>query len=366
MSFDSSGNSPNPGGPAPTPPAHLDAAIRAFLPDANGPAQATPHGGGHIHGTWKVYAPGRTLLLQRIHTGVFPDPGALMGNIERVTGHLHRALAGTPYRTLTLVLTSEGRSWAELDGSAWRAFEFLDGLRAHSLPTGPAMVAEAGRAFAAFAHALQTLPPASLAVPIPGFHSLSLRHRQLRDAARRTRLDLREPRLAPLLPLADRLIERLLPLERAATQGLLPTRIVHNDAKLDNLLFDASGRAVCVVDLDTVMPGIVHYDIGDSLRTLVPDRVEDDPDAESIVLRADHHRAYLDGYLEQARLSPEELRLLPLAAPYMACIMGIRFLADHLAGDRYYRIERPGHNLDRARNQLILARNFLETAPDLQ
>jgi Ser/Thr protein kinase RdoA (MazF antagonist) len=152
----------------------------------------------------------------------------------------------------------------------------------------------------------------------------------------------------------------LTPLEKAWTSGELPTRITHNDSKLNNLLFDTQGKARCVVDLDTVMPGIVHFDIGDSLRSMSVNLAEGDPNTKDLRIQDEFERQYLRGYTDGDWLTDKERDYLPYAAPYMACIMGVRFLTDYIEGNRYFSIDYPSHNLTRATNQLTLTQLFLK------
>ena len=296
-------------------------------------ASVAPHGEGNIHESWLVStATGTRYLLQRLNTTVFGDPAALMANIAVVTEHVRGPL--------TIVPTNDGRTWWD-GGSAgaWRVYGFVDG--AHSLPVVSSVseAGEAARAVGAFHRSTGDLDPARLHVTLPRFHDPALRFEAFTDAIDRDharRLDHRS-----VLDLVPR----------------LPTRVTHNDAKLDNVLFDdATGRAIGLVDLDTVMPGSVVWDVGDLLRTVTCPAREDELDLTRVAFNDDWFDVALDAYLAEAGpvLTPDEIEAVPVAGVVMAFEQALRFLTDHLAGDVYYRIRTPEQNLHRARTQLRL------------
>ena len=326
---------------------------------------------GHIHdtlvGTWRTRAGMRRLVLQRINTHVFRDPVLLMRNWLRVTEHVRAELvgAGVPdveRRCLRLIPAQSGALLhTDASGEPWRAFALIEGTRSVDVPESPAQAQEAARAFGAFAAQLRDLDPATVAESIPRFHDFAHRVSNL-EAAIAADAHGRAAGAAEDIERARRLaaeVERALAREGAAA---LPIRVVHNDCKLNNVLFDErTGEALCVIDLDTVMPGSVLADFGDLVRTAACPAPEDEPDLTRVRIDVRLYAALVRGYRAGTvgLLEPVEIALLPLAGPLIALETGIRFLTDHLSGDAYFRIHRPGHNQDRARVQLRLTEQLL-------
>ena len=359
------------------PLAALREVFGALLPDRT-LEDAEPLGRGHIHHTFRARCRDASgarahYVAQQINRAVFRDAQALERNLARVTDHLWRALrargvADPERRALRPVRSPAGRSLQETaSGDAWRVFQFVERSHAIDTPDSPAQAERAARAFGGFVADLADLDPACLDETIPRFHDLAGRRDALvaaagRDAAARAREVARE------LDAALRASERVL---RALAQAptALPQRIVHNDCKLNNLLFDDdSGEPLCVVDLDTVMPGTVLFDFGELARTGACRAAEDERDLARVTLDAALFRALATGFVAGARglLTSDEIRALALAGPLMALENGVRFLTDHLDGDVYFRIARPGHNLDRARAQLRLADEMLRAERELR
>ena len=335
------------------------------------------HGRGRIHDTFVVELRGtsgpRKLLLQRINERVFRNVDAVMENVARVCAHLSgkaAALGGADVqrRALQLVPTRDGRAYArDVDGSPYRAFVFIDG--AHSLPEAarPEHARQAGRAFGELQRWLEDLPPPPLRETIAGFHDTEARLAQLADAVARDDLgraglvasDLSVVRAHALL--ATRFADAL-------ASGRLPTRVAHNDAKMDNVLFDdVRDEALCVVDLDTVMPGSWLHDFGDLARSVACGNAEDSPDPSSVKLRMPVLSALTEGYVREVApaLTEGEWELLPLAPSLIALELAARFLADHLSGDRYFKVMEPGQNLVRARVQLRVLQELERVRPEL-
>ncbi len=326
--------------------------------------EARPHGSGHINETWAatyVHAglPVR-YVHQRINPHVFRDPERLMDNVSRVLAHAATRVAGHPDAarlTLTLVPARDGRPWAVDDeGAYWRTYLFIEHARTYDIVESPALAEEAARAFGRFQAQLADLPGARLHDTIPDFHHTRRRFDAFAavlasDPCNRAA----EARDAIAFVLAreadtDRLI-------RAAAAGDLPERVTHNDTKINNVMIDtATGRALCVVDLDTTMPGLVAYDFGDLVRTATNAAAEDAVDPSRVESRPELFEAIARGYLATAGafLTPAEIEWLAFSGKLIALEQAIRFLGDHLQGDTYYRIHHPGHNLQRARAQLAL------------
>jgi hypothetical protein len=301
-------------------------------------------GGGHIHDTFlATYAGGERWIHQRLNEAVFADVDLLMTNVVRVTAHL-----GGPLR---LRPAADGRPYArDAAGAPWRTLAFIDGARAGARFDRPEEAAEGASLAARFVAGLVDLEPPPAEV-IPGFHDVVARLDRLEQARK---ADVRG-RAGGCGAVADAIGDHAgvaTTVAEARAGGVLPERTVHNDAKVENLLFDATtGAGLCMVDLDTVGPGTVLFDAGDLVRSGAVRAAEDgDPAA----LRVDHDivAAVLDAYAAAGFLTPGEVELLPLAGPLMALEAAARFLTDYLEGDVYFRITDPGHNLRRARNQL--------------
>jgi hypothetical protein len=335
-------------------------------------ASADRWGSGHINESYRVAMRDgdatRAYLLQRVNVEVFPDPVALAENIRRVTEHLREKLlaavrADVDRRVLRLLPTRDGAlCHRDAAGGYWRAFPFVEGARTHDVVTSPAMAREAALAFGRFQRDLADLPAPRLFETIPDFHDAPKRFAALvraveadavgRAAGAREEIDLALAREG----LATVLVE-------------MPERVTHNDTKVNNVLMDdATGEGICVVDLETTMPGLSLHDFGDLVRSGVSDAGEDARRAGRV--RADPvlFEALAEGFLEGTGglLTPTEVGLMALSGQVMTWLIGIRFLTDHLAGDVYFRTHREGHNLERARAQFALLRSLEEQQAEFE
>ena len=328
-----------------------------------------PWGTGHIHATYRsaFVAEGRVhrFIHQRINDRVFPDVAGLMENVVRVTGHVAskvRSAGGDVEReTLALVPTRDGASHfvTEQHGS-WRTYRFIEGTVTHETASSQDVIHEAARAFGRFQAMLADLPAPRLREVIPGFHDTPARLAALREAVLRDRAG-RAASAAGEIAFAERRassVSRLLDLQAS---GVIPERITHNDTKLNNVLFDASsGRALCVVDLDTVMPGLAAHDFGDAVRLGACAAAEDEPDPSRVELDLGLFEALAAGTLDATAdlLVPAEVEALPLGAVLMTFECGMRFLTDYLDGDRYFRVRHELQNLDRCRRHWRLVEDM--------
>ena len=337
----------------------LGEALEAF--DFGGrPRSVHPYGRGHINGTWVVSGPGRRYLIQRINTGVFPDPAAVMDNVVNVTRYLRARISlegGDPDReTLTVVPTRTGATFhTGEDGSAWRAYLFVEGMVCHERAETLEVFAAAGRGFGRFTSRLAGFPVASLHTTIPHFHDTRVRLKDFEqarrdDAAGRAGACEEEIEFA-LARSADAPV--LMDLMEA---GRLPVRAAHNDTKLNNVLLDPVTGRDCVIDLDTVMPGLLAFDFGDAIRYGASTGAEDETDLSRVHLSLPMFEAYTKAYLKLtgAQMTPQERQSLVWGARLITYENGIRFLTDHLRGDLYYKTNRPAQNLDRCRTQFAL------------
>jgi aminoglycoside phosphotransferase (APT) family kinase protein len=327
------------------------------LPGAIG--EVAPHGNGHINRTFlgatvvpNAAAPDR-FAFQQINEKIFRDVPGLMDNIRRITAH-------APAFTPALVPARDGRPFArDAAGAAWRVYRFVEGAQSRQTIESPAQAREVARAFGVFQQKLATLPGARLVEVLPGFHDTRMRYAAFHEAiAADSANRAAEARDDIAFALArEKEAGVLLDLHAA---GELPERVVHNDCKLNNLLLDGIGRAVCVLDLETTMPGFGPCDFGDMVRTASCAAAEDERDLARVAADPAMLRALAEGYLYGAGelLTDIEIAHLAFAGRLLALEQGVRFLADHLRGDTYYRIHRPGHNLDRTRAQFALVRSL--------
>ena len=340
--------------------------------------EAAPCGSGHINDTYAAtYREGETLhryIHQRINHAVFRNPTAMMDNIARVTRHLRERLAREPEadaerETLTLVPTRAGAFYlVDEQGQFWRTYLMIERARSYDTASSPDQAGQAARAFGLFQRRLADLPGPRLHETIPAFHHTLTRLRALEAAAREDAHG-RAREVAPELAFAaarEPLTRLLLELQ---ARGLAPERITHNDTKINNVLLDeTTGRGLCVIDLDTVMPGLSLYDFGDLMRTALCPAAEDERDLSRVQIRPPFFSALVEGYLEGAGpvLTDAEIAHLPEAGLLITLEVGMRFLTDHLAGDTYFKIRYPGHNLDRCRNQFALVARLEEQLDDLR
>ncbi len=328
------------------------------------------YGSGHINDTFAVGlrdgGGARRVILQRINTSVFRDPESLMANVGRVTRHLAKKLFGAPdasRRSLSLIPTRGGADFhRDGAGGFWRAYGFIEGARSRDVLTAPRQAVEAARAFGTFQRLLTDLPGPRLAETIPRFHDTPWRLARFREVLARDPFNRAAEARRDIDAVLSReaLAQSLTPL---LSSGVLGERVTHNDTKLNNVLLDeGTGEGLCVIDLDTVMPGLWLHDFGDMVRTGTNPVSEDDRDLSKVVASRPMFEALARGYLSATgeALAPEERDRLVLSGKLLTYECGMRFLTDHLEGDVYFRIHRPGQNLDRARTQLALLASLEE------
>lgn len=322
------------------------------LPEAAWSVQ--PLGSGHIHRTYRVEGPARRYVLQALNERVFGDLTALMDNVSRVCRHL-QSQGGIG--TFDVLPARDGALYArDASGQAWRLLTFLDGMVAHDTLSDPALAEEAAGAFARFQRALLDLPGPPLHTILPGFHHTPRRFRQF-EVALAQATPARADEAAGEIEFAFDHRPFVNELQVLLDADQLPVRIAHNDTKINNVLFDAAtGRARAVIDLDTVMPGSWLYDFGDLLRTAACPAAEDERDLDRVGWDPRMVTALTRGFCRVHRDTLTALERQHLfAAVRIVCLeIGLRFLADHLAGDRYFAVHRAGHNLDRCRVQFRL------------
>ena len=336
------------------------------------PSYCEPYGSGHINDTFLVVAD-RRYILQRMNHSIFPEPEKLMENILGVTSFIRKKAEeegkDATRASLVVVLTKDGKAFfKDSIGSYWRVYEFCEGTVSRDRVETSEDFALCGEGFGAFQQMLAEYPAENLSEPIADFHNTPKRYENLmkavaKDACGRVASVSEEIRFA----VAHR--EFCETLEKAHKEGTLPLRVTHNDTKLNNILFDEqTGAPVCVIDLDTVMPGFSVTDFGDSIRFGANTAAEDEVDLSKVSLDLSLFEAYAEGFLKGCggRLTEGELALLPEGAIMMTLERGMRFLTDYLEGDTYFRIHRPGHNLDRCRNQFALVADMERKLPEMK
>ncbi len=333
---------------------------------------------GHINDTFLVEAQAcrgkDRFIFQRINRFVFRQPEKLMVNFEKVTRHIRGKLEKTPGRnpereTLNLVGARSGRSFhLTAEGDYWRAYRFVGDCHIVNVAARPEQAFEAGRAFGCFQKFLVDLPAVSLHETIPFFHHTPRRLTRLTEALAKDS----RGRAAEAKEVISFALERagMAPVVTdALDKGIIPLRIAHNDTKINNILFDnRTEKAVCVIDLDTTMPGSALYDFGDMVRTATSLTAEDEEDVSRVELEMDMFRALAEGYLEETRdfLTDREADLLVFSGRLLTYTIGLRFLTDYLEGDVYFRTNRQGQNLDRARTQFALIKSMEEKEKEME
>ena len=327
----------------------------------------TPFGGGHINRTYIVTVTedgGKTeqkYTLQQINTTVFRDPHALMDNIQRVTSHIRqklRAEGKDPERGTLHMLpdrTGQYRYIKDDFGSYWRMYRFIDDSYAYDTVENPEMFRNAAKMFGLFQAQLADFPAFTLNETIPHFHDTGSRYLDFESAVARDAAG-RAASVQEEIEFVRARRKETYCIQNHVIAGDIPLRVTHNDTKLNNVLMDADGEGLCVIDLDTVMPGSALYDFGDSIRYGASTAAEDEPDLSKVSLDLTLFEAFADGYLETAgqAMTVLERQLLPFSAKMMTLECGMRFLADYLNGDVYFKIEQADHNLLRARTQFKL------------
>ncbi len=336
------------------------------------PGEVEPFGSGHIHETFKVSfsSPGGRAhyILQRINKNIFPEPEPLQENIQRVTTHLARKLrergvSDYENRVLRLYPTKEGKTYyVDETGHFWRVYNMIQGGRTYDRLETLDQAFQAAKAFGLFQADLQDLPGPPLHEILPRFHDGPWRFQQFQEALR-SDPENRAAKAGPEIAFLEEHAPIFQVLPRLQAEGKLPLRITHNDTKINNVvLSDTTGEALAVIDLDTVMPGLSLFDFGDIVRTTVSDTDEDEMDLEKVRVDLNRFSAVLRGFLEGAGsfLNETERAHLVFSGKLITLIIGTRFLTDYLAGDVYFHVHRPDHNLHRARTQFKLVQSIQE------
>ncbi len=339
--------------------------LQKILDQFNIEADILKYGNGHINDTYITNS--KRYILQRINTNIFKNPDELMNNIIKVTEFLKEKIkneGGDPNReTLSVIKTRDGKNLYKYDEENYfRVYEFIENTTTIEVPKEPDELYRAAKGFAKFQKYLSDFPAETLFETIENFHNTPIRFENLKRAVF-------EDKMGRLKSVKEEVEFAFMqePWIDTITNGLrdksIPVRVTHNDTKINNILFDNDTlEALCVIDLDTVMPGSMLYDFGDALRIGAATAAEDETDLSKVSFNIDAFEAFSKGYAEEMKgiLTKREIDLLVLSAKLLTFECGIRFLTDYLEGDTYFKIHRPEHNLDRARTQFKLVKSIDE------
>ena len=336
-----------------------------------------PYGSGHINDTFRIEVDQAGLrtrfILQRVNSNVFKQPIPLMENVKRVTDEALRVLQAEGCkeayrRTLTIIPAKDGKPYAQdEEGNVWRVYPFIERARTYDMIENPGQCVEVARAFGNFQKLGANLPGEPLFETIPDFHNTTKRFRNFQNAIATDPLG----RVKSVQKEIDWYLSREADCHKVVNylaSGDLPLRVTHNDTKLNNVMLDdVTGEGICVIDLDTTMPGSSLYDFGDMIRTSTSPAAEDEKDITKVVMRMEYFEALAKGYCEAATfLTPLEKSLLPFSGKLLTMECGMRFLTDYLEGDTYFKIKRPEHNLDRTRTQMALVESIEAQMDEMQ
>jgi hypothetical protein len=349
--------------------------FESFTPDGTY-LMGEPYGSGHIHDTFSVETMEKDkddYILQRLNNRIFKNIPALQQNIERVTVHLRNKLSSTPgsdikRECLNLIPAKDGKSWiVDDEGSFWRMYIFISNHRSYNIVDSTDKAFEGGKAIGRFQAMLADMPGEPLNETIPKFHDienrLAILERTISENPR-GRVDSVKWEIDEYLKRGEEMKTIL----RLGREGKIPSRITHNDTKFNNILLDENDKALCVIDLDTVMPGYVHYDFGDAIRTVTNTAAEDEKDLEKVKMDIGLFKAYATGYLSETgkTLNDVEKEYLAFAPKLITYTIGVRFLTDFIDGDNYFKIHHEFHNLQRTRAQLKLVMSMEEQYGEMQ
>ena len=318
-----------------------------------------PYGSGLINSTWVVQDSGEAYILQKINHQVFRTPEYIAQNIQTLSSYVQQYDPG--YYFVSPVLSEKGDGMVRAEEGYFRLFPFVSNSKSFDVALTPGQAFEAARQFGLFTKTFSGLPAENLKITLPGFHNLTLRHAQFEEACRTGN----PARIQQAGDLVHQLRIRLSLVDTYAkitTDPDFRLRTTHHDTKISNVLFSGEGKGICVIDLDTVMPGFFISDVGDMMRTYLSPVSEEEKDFSRICIREEYFEAILKGYLQEMaqELSPSEIRHFVYAGKFLIYMQALRFLTDHFNNDTYYGASYEGHNLVRAQNQFCLLQRLEE------
>lgn len=340
--------------------------------DKNDLMEIKPLGAGHINDSFKVQVGNNEYVLQRINHNIFKDVDKLQDNIKRVTTHIHKKLeeqkaSDIDRKVLNFIPTHDNKLYyKDAEGNYWRLMHFIIDSKSYDA-INPELAYRAGLAFGDFQKMLADLPDGPLFETIPNFHNMEFRLEEFRQAVEADAAN-RLSKVSNLVKEIENRAHEMTEPERLHRADKLPKRTNHCDTKVNNILFDADDQVLCVVDLDTVMPGYVLSDFGDFMRTGANTGEEDDTNLDNVAIDLDIFKGYTEGYLENAKsfLSKVEIDNLAFGAKLLTYMQTVRFLTDYLNGDTYYKTKHKEHNLERTLAQFKLLTNMEENFDEMQ
>jgi len=323
---------------------------------------------GHINDTYLVETEEQTyFVLQKINHGVFKDVPGLINNKVGVSNHLQKKLAHLSEsersrKVLSFIPTKKGDPfYYGKSGSYWNLMVYITDSITHETVNSEEIAYEGGKLLGNFLNLTSDYDPSKLIEVIPNFHDMPFRYKQFDEALKKASPQ-RVIQAFGIVEKVNELKKEMHIIQKLKESGDIRTRVTHNDTKISNALFDKNNKGLCIIDTDTVMPGIVHYDFGDAIRTICNTAAEDEKNLELVNFNISYYKAYVKGFLEEMKssLSPLEIKYLPLAAKSMIFIIGLRFITDFLNGDIYFKTAYDDHNLVRAKNQFKLIESLSE------
>ena len=321
-----------------------------------------PFGSGHINDTYKVETDEKNYLLQRINHEIFKNVEGLTANIIKVTEFLQEKIQGD-HSDNQLLISNKTKSGEYVhrdeQGNYWRVFDFVENSKSFDLVENAELAFEGGKAYGWFVRMLADFPVNELVETIPDFHNADFRINNFRKAVKND-LAGRVAEVKGLISELEHRTQKMKKIQLLGEQGIIPTRVTHNDTKINNVLFNENNKGMCVIDLDTVMPGYVHFDFGDAIRTFTNTGDEDAIDLDGIEMNFEYFKALTTGFLSEAGdvLNKEEINTLAFSGKYIVFEQSARFLTDYLNGDVYYKTDYPNHNLVRTKAQVKLLQSI--------
>jgi Ser/Thr protein kinase RdoA (MazF antagonist) len=329
-----------------------------------------PFGSGHINDTYKIKTTGKNYLLQRINHHVFKNVEGLTSNIIKVSEFLQQKLENvSSAKKLPMAHKSKTGKYIHRDdeGHYWRVFDFIENSQSFDRVENAELAYEGGRMYGWFVRMLADFPASELEDTIPNFHHALFRIANFQNAVIND-LAGRTAQVKDLVLELEKRAEEMKKIQTLGDQGIIPKRVTHNDTKINNVLFDNKNKGICVIDLDTVMPGFVHFDFGDAIRTFTNTADEDEADPDKISMDINLFEGFAKGFLSETKdvLSNEEIKYLAYSAKYIVYEQTIRFFTDYLDGDTYYKTKYPEHNLVRTTAQFKLLQSMEEQFGEME
>lgn len=329
-----------------------------------------PFGSGHINDTFKVTTESKNYLLQRVNHSIFKNVEGLTDNIVKVTQHLRRKVKSKKLKAeseesqvevLTPIETFDGDYFLKNGDNYWRMFHFMENSKSYDLVNNIDLAFEGGKAYGYFLRMLDDFPAKELVETIPQFHDIYFRIDNFNKSVELDKAG-RVGDTKKEIEFVNTRVDEMKSIHQVGEEKKIPLRVTHNDTKINNVLFNAADKGFCVIDLDTVMPGYVHFDFGDAIRTFTNTANEDEKDLDKVSMKMEYFKAFASGFLSEMKsvLNKTEIETLAFSAKLMTFIIGLRFLTDYLNGDVYYKTKYPEHNIVRAKAQFRLLESMEE------